>query len=266
MSALAPLTAEAVRDASRRRIVAVVVVMSVVSLFFVDGCTSCAGGEITVNGENHSMQQVGGITGAFLFATLGLWVVFLAGVLASDHLQQSLEDGAANLTLARPVTRDEFVLARLLGTLFVAGGTAGVLLGSAAFLLYQRSGLDPGPAVLAALGCGLSAITLGALGMWASLWLPRLAAILTVVAGLAVVTLANTLALFSGSGGSGILHAIDQWGPPLASALWIPLLAWVPEAIPAPGGSTALALRAVGWAGLAIAALLWSFRRHELGR
>ncbi len=40
MSANTILVTEAVRDASRRRIVAVIVAMSVVSLFFVDGCTT----------------------------------------------------------------------------------------------------------------------------------------------------------------------------------------------------------------------------------
>ncbi len=266
MSAVATLTAEAVRDASRRRIVAVVVVMSVLSLFFVDGCTSCAGGEVSVNGESQSLRQLGGVTGALLFGTLGLWVVFLAGILASDHLQQSLEDGAANLTLARPVSRDEFVVARLLGALVVAGGTALVLLGVAALLLYQRSGLPPGPALLAALGCGVSALTLGALGMLASLWLPRLAAILAVTAVLAVTTLANTVALFVEPGSGGTLAWIHQWGPPLASVLWIPLLDWVPEAATLAHDSGGVAVRAVGWAGLSIAGLLVTFRRYELGR
>jgi len=266
MSALTTLTAEAVRDASRRRIVAVVVVMSLLSLFFVDGCTSCAAGEITINGEDHSLRKIGGVTGALLFGTLGLWIVFLAGVLAADHLQESLEDGAANLTLARPVSRDEFVVARLLGALVVAGGTAFVLLGIAALLLYQRSGLAPGPALLAALGCGVSAFTLGALGMLASLWLPRLAAILAVAAGLAVMTLANSLALFVEPENGGALDWIHQWGPPLASTLWLPLLAWVPEAAPLADDSMGVALRALGWAGIAIAGLLVTFRRTELGR
>lgn len=265
MSALATLIAEAVRDASRRRIVAVIIVMSLLSLFFIDGCTSCAAGEISVNGENRSLQDVAGATGAFLYGTLGLWIVLLAGVLAADHLQQSIEDGSANLTLARPVSRDEFVLARLSGSLAVCGGTAIVLLGITAVLLNQRSGLPPGPALLSALGCGAGAITMGALGMLASLWLPRFAALLAVVAGLGLMTLANATALLREPGSGDLLAWIDQLGPPLASSLWIPLQAWVPQATPV-AHPYEVGLRAIGWAGIALAALLTAFRRSELGR
>lgn len=266
MSTLTTLSAEAIRDASRRRIVTVVFVMSLLSLFFVDGCTSCAAGEININGQNRSPQDLGGLTGAFLFGTLGLWIVFLAGALASDHLRQSLEDGAASLTLARPVSRDEFAISRLLGSLAVAGGVAIPLLGITALLLHQRSGLPPGPAVVAALGCGLSAITLGALGMLVSLWLPRLAALLTVASVLAVMTLANSIALFTEPQGSGAVAWVNQIGPPLASALWIPLQAWVSEAARWTSDSTEVALRAIGWAGISVGSLVAAFRRHELGR
>ena len=120
MSGFSVLAVEALRDAVRRRIVMAIVVLSLLSLMVVDSCTACAAGEVTINGEVRSLNDVAGAAGANLYAWLGLWIVVLAGLLASDHLQQTLEDGSANLCLARPVSRTAFAMARLAGALAVA--------------------------------------------------------------------------------------------------------------------------------------------------
>ena len=267
MSAMPTLVGEAIRDAFRRRIVAAIVVLSLLSLFMVDGCTSCtAAGEIEVNGEARSLSDFGGATGALLFGVLGLWIVLLAGILCADHLAQSLDDGQAHLTLSRPVSRNQFVMARLAGALAVALCAAFFLLGGAGLLLSYRSGLSLAPALLSALACVLAAFTTGSLAMLASLWLPRMAATIAVLAGLALVTLANTVALFRGPESQDTLAWIDRVAPPLASSLWLPLGAWLPPQVPLQAEPLEIAVRAIVWAIAAFAALLLGFRRTELGR
>lgn len=266
MSAMPTLVGEAIRDAFRRRIVAAIIVLSLLSLFMVDGCTSCsAAGEIQVNGEARSLRDFGGATGALLFGVLGLWIVLLAGILCADHLAQSIDDGSANLTLARPVSRNQFATARLAGALGVAFCAGLFLLGGTALLLQYRSGLSLAPALLSAAACALGAWTTGSLAMLVSLWLPRMAATIAVLAGLALVTLANTVALFRGSESQDVLAWIDRVAPPIASALWLPLAAWLPPQVPLQGEPVEVALRAVFWAAVAFGALLLGFRRTELG-
>nr|ADI22012.1 hypothetical protein [uncultured myxobacterium HF0200_01L06] len=265
MSANRILVAEAVRDASRRKIVAVIFAMSVISLFFVDGCVSCSSVNITVEGEARSLPDVAGVAGAALITLLGLWGVLLAGILSADHLQQTLEDGSANLTLTRPVSRNQFAAARLLGALAVSLTAAFVLLGVAGFWLDERNGLAMGPVFISMAACLVGAVTTGALGMLSSLWLPRIATTLAVVLGVAVMTVANGVALFREAPGQGLLALIDRLGPPLASSLWLPLGSWTPQ-IATQVDPVFLGLRALLWAALSVAALLFAFRRAEIGR
>ena len=145
------LAGEAVLDAVRRRIVAAIAVVSVLSLMLVDTCTTCSGGELVVNGEVREMASIAGWSGTVTFIVLGLWSIVLAGVLASEHLAQTLTDGSATLTLARPVGRGTFALARLTGALAIAFVTGAVLLGGTALFLSARSGLSTGPALVASL-------------------------------------------------------------------------------------------------------------------
>jgi hypothetical protein len=145
------LAGEAVLDAVRRRIVAAIAVVSLLSLMLVDTCTTCGGGEVIVNGEVREMANIAGWTGTVTFAVLGLWSIVLAGVLASEHLAQTLADGSATLALARPVGRGTFAFARLAGSLAIALVTGAVLLGGTTLFLHARSGLPTGPALVA--GC-----------------------------------------------------------------------------------------------------------------
>ena len=110
------LAVEAVADAVRRRIVPVIIVLAIVSLFFIDSCTSCSP-SITQDGEQIELAQLAGYAGLISVVSLGLWTLVLAGVLASDHLAEPLADGSATLVLSRPVSRDVFALTRLAGML-----------------------------------------------------------------------------------------------------------------------------------------------------
>jgi hypothetical protein len=257
---LGTLTVEAIGDAVRRRIVAAIVAMAIVSLWFVDGCTSCASGSAEVNGMTLSAESILGWTAAVLFGTFALWTVALAGVLASDHLTQTLQDGSATLILARPVGRVPFALARLAGSLCVSLLTGVVLLGGCAAFIRARYGLELGPAALAGLVCAVSAVVVAALAMWLSLVLPRAATFLIVFAAVGAVSAVNFAAAFGARFG-GLLAAIDGWGPPLGSLLVSALSPWTGFGA---GDPAALALRLAAWALAALALLgLW-FQRMEL--
>jgi ABC-type transport system involved in multi-copper enzyme maturation permease subunit len=263
MRIFAILAMEALRDAARRRIVAVVVLLSLLSLFGIDGCTSCAG-EVKINGEARDMQQLAGVTGTLTFVVLALWSVVLAGVLAAEHLAQTLSDGSANLVLSRPVGRTSFALARLCGALAIAGGMAALLLGASAGLLHVRGGLALAPAALGACAVALGSITLGALSMTASLYLPRVAVMLLAAFSVAALTVANGVGLANPDVG-GAVGAIDRLGPPIATALAVSLDPWITQIELSTDALEAWA-RLCAWAAGSLLVLGLAFRRIELGR
>ena len=216
------LAAEAILDAVRRRIIAAIAVVSLLSLMLVDTCTTCSGGEVVVNGQVRQIAAIAGWTGAVTYAVLGLWSIVLAGVLASEHLAQTLADGSATLALARPVGRGTFAFARLAGSLVIALATGAVLLGGTALFLSARSGLPMRPALLAGVSCAVGAVTLAGLAMSASLYIPRIATVMLVFVATGATTLANLLGMFRDEGG-GAMGAIDRFGPPLCSAIALAL-------------------------------------------
>jgi ABC-type transport system involved in multi-copper enzyme maturation permease subunit len=256
------LAVEALLDAVRRRIVVAIAVVSLLSLMLVDTCTTCSGGEVVVNGQVKDMVNIAGWTGTVTFAVLGLWSIVLAGVLASEHLAQTLSDGSATLALARPVGRGTFAFARLAGSLAIAFATGAVLLGGTALFLNARSGLPTGPALAAGLSCALGMVTVAALAMTASLYIPRIATVMLVFVATGATTLANVLAMFSDAT-SGVMGAIDRFGPPLCSSIAVALSPWITE-VGVPGSPTEIATRHALWAAASVA-LLWAlFRRIEL--
>ncbi len=87
------LTAEAFRDAMRRRIVPVIAVMSLLSLLAVDSCTSCGGTtQIVQQGDRLPLTEVSGWAGMVIFTVLSLWMMLLGGLLASDHLAETVSE------------------------------------------------------------------------------------------------------------------------------------------------------------------------------
>jgi hypothetical protein len=256
------LTGEALGDALRRRIVGGVAVAALLSIAMLESCTGCSP-SLNVNGEVRELVEVRGAFGFTTFLVLGLWGIALAGVLASDHLRSALDDGSAALSLARPVPRESFALARLAGVMGVTAGAGGLVLGAAASLLATRSGLPLAPAVAGAGACLLGALTVAALAMTASLALPRVATVLLVLGGVGLVALANGVAPFAER--AGWLGAVDAYGPPLASVLALALAPWL-EAVQVPGDGVRMTARLVAWAIGAMLALAFAFRRVELGR
>ena len=75
----------------------------------------------------------------------------------------------------------------------IAFVTGAVLLGGTALFLHARSGLSMGPALVAGVSCAVGAVTLAALAMTASLYIPRIATVMLVF----VATGATALATWS---------------------------------------------------------------------
>jgi hypothetical protein len=264
MSIGSALYHESMSDALRRRITPVIVAISLFSLMMIDGCTSCATGEIMIDGQPTAIAEVAGGAGIATMVVLGLWIMVLAGVLASDHLRQTLDDGTANLCLARPVSRNTFVLSRLGGVLSLTWLAGIVLFGASAGLLAARGGLEIAPALWAGLACLAGTIIVGALSMLASLLLPRLGAVLLTLMSIGAIAMANGVQGVSRTG-DGLLGIIDRVGPPLATSMARALASWVPG-VEFPGDPLLLALRLALWCTLSLVALQWTFSRTELGR
>ena len=225
LSQLRLLSGEAVRDAGRRRIVAGMVVLSLLSLLVVDSCTSCASGPVIVNDEEVDASGLLGFTSILLFGMVALWTVALAGVLAADHLTQTLDDGSARLVLARPVSRGVFALARLAGSLIISLGTGAVLLGMSALFLKARHDYGFVPALWSAGIAALGSLTIASLAMVASFWLPRLLTFLLVFGAVASLALTNWAAL-AGAELSPVWSAVDRFGPPIGTGLALAAALW----------------------------------------
>jgi ABC-type transport system involved in multi-copper enzyme maturation permease subunit len=258
------LAGEAFRDAMRRRIVPIIAVFALLSLLAVDSCTSCSGsGQVTQNGASVSTDEISGWTGMLIFTMLSLWMMVLAGLLASDHLAETVFDGSANLILARPVRRSEFALARLVGALGIAYVTGAVVLTASAYLLHLRNGVSLGAAIWAGLACAAGALVVAALAMALSLRLARVATAMSVLFFVGAITFVNVFTLFGASVGK-VGHIVQYFTPPLCTAVVVALKPWIAPVTPAVD-PTIMALKLAFWVVASVLILLAAFRRQELG-
>ena len=257
------LAAEAFRDAMRRRIVPVIAVMSLLSLLAVDSCTSCGGTtQIVQQGDRIPLTEVSGWAGMVIFTVLSLWMMLLAGLLASDHLAETVSDGSANLVLARPVRRSELALARLMGVLGIAYATGAVVLTTSAYLLHLRNGVSLGAAAWAGLAAVVGALVVAAMAMALSLVLTRVATALSVLLFVGAITFVNCLTLF-GARLEGAVHFLQHFTPPLCTAVVAALGPWIAPVVP-DVDPMVVALKLVFWLIASVALLLAVFRRAEL--
>jgi len=260
-AALRLLTADGIRDAARRRVVPAVLVVCFLSLAMINSCTSCSA-DIQVEGSAIEALEILGWAGVLVFASLALWSIALAGLLAADHLSASLEDGSAQLLLARPIGRGTLVLSRLFGSLAVSLGAGLILLLGATFFLSTRSGLAAAPALWATLATLANAVTFAALAMLSSLYLPRIATFLLILAAIALFAGVNVFAV-SGAELGGVYRVLDAVGPPVVSAIALALAPWsgkVPENV----GPLMVAAKLAIWGVGSVAALLFVFGRRDL--
>lgn len=255
------LAREAILDAFRRRIALAVAFIAFLSLLLARSCIGAASGTFTVDGQPLDVTRIAGFLGIAVYAGLALWTIVLAGVLASDHLTQPLQDGTAPLTLARPVSRASFALARLAGSLAVSLSMGGAVLAASAWLLHVRHGLPLEPAVAGAAACAVGALAIAALAMALSLVLPRVAIFPLVFLGVGWISFVN-LASTVGTELDGMSALLDRFGPPLGSALAHSLAPWI-DRLP-PGSPAEPAFRLCAWAAGSTALLIAAFRRLEI--
>jgi ABC-type transport system involved in multi-copper enzyme maturation permease subunit len=258
------LAGEAFRDAMRRRIVPVIAVFALLSLLAVDSCTSCSGSsQVVQNGAQVSVNDVSGWTGMLIFTVLSLWTMVLAGLLASDHLAETVFDGSANLILARPVRRSEFALARLVGALGITIVTGAVVLTVSAYLLHIRNGVSLEAAIWAGLACAAGAFVVAALAMALSLLLARVATAMSVLFFVGAITLVNAFTLFGASLGR-LGYILQHFTPPLCTAIVVALKPWIAPVVPSVD-PTIMVLKLAFWMVASVLILLATFRNRELG-
>jgi ABC-type transport system involved in multi-copper enzyme maturation permease subunit len=257
------LAREALRDAARRRALVAAAVASAIAGLAIVRCGNCEA-NVVIQGETLSARagDLGAVSAMIGIALIALWTYAVAALLASDGLAAALEEGVAEAVLARPVSRDAFVLARLAGVWLGAFALGAALLALATAL--SSSGAALLPALRAALGVGLGAWSVAALAMAVSLSLPRAATLLLFGAlGLAVVGI-EVAALF-GARMTGLAGAVAHWGPAWLAGPVGSLAPWLSERS-LPGPPEWPYARAIAWAALGTGALVARFRRLELPR
>jgi ABC-type transport system involved in multi-copper enzyme maturation permease subunit len=263
-SVFCALAGEAFRDAMRRRIVPIIAVFALLSLLAVDSCTACAGSsQIVQDGAQVSVNDISGWTGMLIFTVLSLWTMVLAGLLASDHLAETVSDGSASLILARPVRRSEFALARLVGALGIATATGAVVLTVSAYLLHFRNGVSLGAAIWAGLACLAGILVVAALAMALSLVLPRVATAMSVLFFVGAIAMVNTFTLFGASLGT-LGSILQHFTPPLCTAVVVALKPWIAPVVP-DVDLTIMVLKLAFWMIASVLILLATFQKRELG-
>jgi hypothetical protein len=269
MRAFRVLALEAARDALPRRFALARGVLLLLSLAWVNTCTGLGTG-VTFDEQPMDPAIVAGFLAPVLFSLQALAVLWVAGVLASDHVARPLAEGSAALWLARPVSRNAWACARLAGALAVALGAGVLLLGATAALLVQRHGVTPGPAAAASLATALGASVVAALAAAASLAVGRTAVLLAVSAAVPLQFFADAaglaLALVQpGAQLPSLFDALHRFGPPLGTAVFAATAAWNPH-VEAEGLLAPALGRLALWAAGALALLLAAARRVEIGR
>jgi ABC-type transport system involved in multi-copper enzyme maturation permease subunit len=265
MSAFSVLAREALRDAARRRGLVAAAVASAIAGLAIARCGHCEA-NIAIQGETLS-SQTGDFGGAFALAgvaLIALWTYAVAALLASDGLSAAIEDGVAEAVLARPVSRDAFVLARLAGAWLGAFALGAALLALALGLSADRPGPALLPAMRAVLAVGVAAWSVAALAMVVSLSLPR-AATLLLFGALGTAVVAIEVAALLGARMGGLAGAVACCGPAWLASPVGSLSPWLSE-LRLPGPPQWPDTRALAWAALATGALVARFRRIELPR
>ena len=257
------LTRESLRDAARRRIVPAVIGLCLLTLGSINSCTTC-NAEITTTGIEASSLDILGWVGVSVMGVLALFCVTLAGLLASDHLSSSLEDGSGLLVLTRPVKRRTFVFSRLSGTLCVSGLATLIMMGGASLMLILRGDLSGTPALVALLATLVNCISIASLAMMFSLFLPRVVTFLCVVGFVGWTSMANLISL-SGSGLGFVSEVLNSFGPPILTAVVVPLAHWAGQ--PVEGVSSLDLIFRLGlWVFASISSLTFFFQQQELVR
>ena len=263
MSGFWALALDALRDAARRRGLVAAAVASALAALAIARCGHC---EAAVSVQGHALSTQAGGLGAIAailsVALIALWTYAVSALLASDGLAAALEDGVVEAVLARPISRDGLLLARLAGAWLGACALGAALLALAIGIAADRPQMTLAPALRAAVAVGVGAWSVGALAMAVSLSLPR-AATLLLFGALGSAVVGVEVAGLLGARMGGLLGAIESLGPAWLAAPVSALSPWLSD-MQLPGPPAWPDARALAWAALATGALVARFRRLEL--
>jgi ABC-type transport system involved in multi-copper enzyme maturation permease subunit len=265
MSGFSALAGDALRDAARRRGLVAAAVASAIAGLAIARCGHCEAA-VSVQGQTLSAQagELGAIGAILSVALIALWTYAVSALLASDGLAAALEDGVAEAVLARPVSRDVLVVARLAGAWLGACGLGAALLGLAVGIAADRPNVTLVPALHAALVIAVAAWSVAALAMTVSLSLPR-AATLLLCSALGAAVIGIEVASLFGARMSGLPGVVAGYGPAWLAAPVSALTPWLRD-VQLSGPPAWSHARVLIWAGLATASLVLRFRRLELPR
>jgi len=259
------LVLETLRDAVRRRGLITAALVSAGIALFVQRCGSCEAA-VQVQGESVAIQgSEVGILGALVsFGLVAIWSYGVVALLASDGLANILEDGGAESILARPVSRDVFVSARLVGAWAGASAIGIVLLALVTGLAAANQGVPVAAALPAIAAVAVAALGVAAFAMLCSLSLPRVATLM-LLTGIGMAVAGIETAALLGAEPTGWTGAVAHWGPAWVTAPIDALGSWLPTGS-LPSASPWPFARVCLWSGLLCAALIARFRRIELLR
>jgi hypothetical protein len=151
-----------------------------------------------------------------------------------------------------------------MGTLCVSGLATLVMMGGASLMLVLRGDLSGVPALVALGVTLLNCISIASLAMMLSLFLPRVVTFLCVVGFVGWTSMANLISM-SGGGLGLVSEVLNGFGPPILTAVVVPLGHWAGQPIEGVS-SLDLGFRLGLWVFASISSLSFFFQQQELVR
>ena len=167
------LTKIGLKECSRQRLVYFIFLISLLFVFMAKGCDIG-----TIKGESLLIGKEArqGIALGISFHGIVFWSIMLCGLLASQALTRDLDEGFAAVTLARPLSRDAYIVGKLLPVLIISTLNLTVLGWLYCWFFYRATGDITMQIPLSFLFMTLSLALYGLMIACLSLFIPRLLA------------------------------------------------------------------------------------------
>lgn len=147
-------------------------VLLAVSVFFVLILRGCYNASYTVNGQPLSGIEIAWHASLFAFQLIGAGMLLLSVLIANQVFPTDREDGSMVLYLSRPVSRNQYVMGRLLGLWLLASAFMFVLHGTVFLIAWQKTGAVIPGFLVASVLCFVNLFFVIALTSLLSLFMP----------------------------------------------------------------------------------------------
>jgi len=161
-----------VQDQLRRRSFYALLALS---LFFVLTLRGCYDANYTVNGETVSEASIAWHASVFAFQLIAFGALLLSVLLAGPVFPNDRQDGGMVLYLARPVSRPQFLVGRMLGVWLLLAGFMFTLHGAVFCIAWQKTGVILPGFLSASLLCTVNLLFAVILAALLSLFMPGFA-------------------------------------------------------------------------------------------